>query len=84
LKSNSRKILYSPNFLDIHQIKGRHRHTSLNYIIKAYSDKVKLRKNEHKGIKWFTKKELNNPFYKIEKDVKYFCLKAIETVNKND
>jgi 8-oxo-dGTP pyrophosphatase MutT (NUDIX family) len=72
------KFLYLPSFLDIHKIDDKHRHIAFGYIAKSKTDKVKLRKSEHNNIRWFSKEDLNNPKFKIRKEIKYYCLQALK------
>jgi len=72
------KFLYLPSFLDIHKIDDKHRHVALSYIAKSKTAKVKLRKSEHNNIRWFSKEDLNNPRFKIRKEIKYYCLQALK------
>ncbi|MFH0969220.1 MAG: NUDIX domain-containing protein [Patescibacteria group bacterium] len=78
------KFLYLPSFLDIHQINDEHRHIALGYIAKSKTDKIKLRKSEHNNIRWFSKKDLDNPQFEIKKEIKYYCLEALKVAKQNN
>lgn len=52
------KFLYSPTFLNIHDITEIHKHIGLIYFAKAKSDKVTLSGREHKNIRWFSIEDL--------------------------
>lgn len=70
--------LLTPNFVDIHKISDTHRHIALFYFVKADTDKVKLAAKEHYQIKWFTKEELDDPYYKLWDSVKFYSHAALK------
>jgi len=76
-EDRGRKFLYVPTFLDIHDISPTHKHIGMNYFAKAKSDKVKLNKDEHHKIRWFTEDELDKPDFNLQKDVKYCAREAL-------
>jgi len=75
-KSKGTKFLYSPIFLDIHEISKNHKHIGLTYFAETKSNKVKLAKKEHKNIHWFTKKELDDSKYNLSPAVRFYAKKA--------
>ncbi len=68
------KFLYPPVFLDIHKISDTHKHVGLFYFAKAKNDKAVLNQREHKGIKWFSKEDLDNPDFNLDPII-IFCAK---------
>ncbi len=76
--SPGNKFLYTPNFLDIHDIDSTHKHVGFVYFCKAKSDQVKLAEKEHNQIRWFSKSELDDKEYKISEAVKFYSKKALE------
>lgn len=78
VESKGTKFLYTPAFLDIHDISGIHRHIALCYFAKAKSDKFIHNKEEHDDIRWFTKEDLDNPEFNLNEAVKFYAKKAIE------
>lgn len=74
IRSEIAKFLYCPTFLDIHKISENHRHVGLFYFAKAKTNNVVLNEKEHKEIRWFSEKELDNPDFNLEPGVK-FCAK---------
>lgn len=72
------KSLYTPNFLDIHEINDHHHHIGMIYFLKTKSEKVKLKQDEHKKIKWFSLEELEDAQYKLQEDVKFYAQKALK------
>ncbi len=76
------KFLYCPVYLDIHKISDTHCHIGLVYFATSDSDKLILAKDEHNQIRWFSKKELDDPKFNIKTDVKYYAEKALEKLGK--
>ncbi len=77
-----RKILHTPSYLDIHDINEKHRHIALVYFAKAKSGKVKLAPEEHEQIRWFSKAELDDSFYKIQPDIKFYAGEALKIASR--
>lgn len=67
------KILYSPTFLDIHAIKGHHRHIGMVYFATADTNANTLEEREHSASKWFTKPDLDDPAYNLLPAVRYYA-----------
>jgi len=80
VQSEGTKFLYSPAFLDIHKISNTHRHVALNYFAKAKSNNVVFNKKEHDEIRWFTKKDLDDPQFKIEPAIKFYAKEALSKI----
>lgn len=71
------KFLYTPEFIDIHDITDNHKHIGLIYFAISDSQIVSLAEKEHNAIKWFSLDELKNPEYKILKNVIFYSQQAI-------
>lgn len=80
LKKVDTKFLFTPNFLDIHNISKNHKHICFNYFAKAKSDKVKLNKKEHLDIHWFSKSDLDNKKYLSKNNVIFLAKQALKTL----
>lgn len=74
------KILHTPRFIQLEDIDEFHQHIDLVYFCKADSDKIKLKKDEHHDIKWFSKSDLDDK--KIAPNVAYIGKMAIDEVNR--
>ncbi|EKD99616.1 MAG: NUDIX hydrolase [uncultured bacterium] len=74
--SNGR-FLYTPNYLDIHNINETHKHIGITYFLKTKSDRVTLEKDAHNEIKWFTTEEMKKPEFAIQSDVIFYSEKAL-------
>lgn len=70
------KILYRPNFLDIHTINEKHKHIGLNYLLLSRTDQVLLAEKEHYQIKWFTLTEVEK--MQLKEAVLYYCKEALK------
>jgi len=71
------KFLYTPNFLDIHDIDSIHKHIGFVYFCKAKTNKVKLAKKEHNQIRWFTEDDLDEEEFKISDAINFYAKKAL-------
>ena len=73
-----KKLLYTPSYLDIHDISPTHRHIGLVYFAKAMSDEIRLAPNEHEQIRWFTEADLENSYFAILPDIKFYTKEALK------
>lgn len=76
--SEGTKFLYTPSFVDIHNISESHKHVCLVYFAESKSDKFILNEEEHINIKWFEEKELDDPSFLISQAVKFYCKEALK------
>ena len=74
------KFLYTPNFMNIHDINETHKHIGLIYFAKAKSDKFTLAEKEHNDIRWFTKEDLDKPEFNLNEAVKFYAKEALSKV----
>jgi 8-oxo-dGTP diphosphatase len=72
------KFLYSPAFLDIHDIKSGHKHIAFVYFFKSKIDKVTLKDDEHHEIRWFTRKDLRSGKFEIRPWIIYYANEAFK------
>jgi 8-oxo-dGTP pyrophosphatase MutT (NUDIX family) len=73
-----KKLLYTPNYSDIHDISATHRHVGLVYFAKAMSDRIRLAPDEHEQICWFTEDDLENSDFAIMPDIKFYTKEALK------
>ena len=78
--TNEYKFFHAPYYLNIHRINERHKHIAFQYFGKSNTDKIKLNKNEHLDIRWFTLKDLDDKKYNIFGDTRFMAKKALETI----
>lgn len=71
-----KKFLFTPSYLDIHDISPTHRHIGLVYFVKAMSDEICLAPDEHEQIRWFSEGDLENSQFAISPDIKFYAKEA--------
>ena len=81
IKTEHRKFLLTPTYLDIHPIDNIHKHIGMTYFGKAKSDAVKLAEKEHHEIRWFTAQDVDNPEYELTEDIKFYIKEAFKIIN---
>jgi|SRR3989344_1020749 len=74
------KFLYPPVFMNIHDINETHKHVGLYYIAKAKSDAFILSEREHNDIRWFSRKDLDEPKFNLSASLKFYAKEALERV----
>lgn len=72
------KPVYTPSYVDVHRIKGVHKHIALIYFGTAASDRVRLCEREHAEYRWLSKRELGDPKLSLTRSIRFYCLKALE------
>jgi 8-oxo-dGTP pyrophosphatase MutT (NUDIX family) len=81
-KRNNFTPLYTPAFLDVHDVGGGHKHVALNYFAKSKSDKFVFNKEEHNDIRWFSLEDLDNPEYDIGPGAKFYAKEALRMLSE--
>ena len=77
--SEGTKFLYTPNYLDIHDITEEHRHIGMIYFLKSTTNKVTLAEREHSEIKWFSKIDLEDKKFNLSPAIKLYAIEALKT-----
>lgn len=72
------KPLPAPDYLDVHKIKGKHKHIALIYFARALNDEVRLEEREFREYAWLSKKELGLKKYKLTRSIRFYCERALE------
>jgi ADP-ribose pyrophosphatase YjhB (NUDIX family) len=70
------KALLTPNFMDVHEANPPHKHISLTYFAISKDDNFVL-SEEHDGMKWFTRSELDEEQYKLSSAVRFYAEEAV-------
>lgn len=78
IEDDLNKMLYRPEYLDIHKVGGNHRHVGIVYFARIKSGKVKLAEAEHSDIGWFSLKDLESPKLNLGPAIKFYAKKALE------
>lgn len=71
------KFLYTPAFMNIHDINETHKHIGLIYFAKAKSDKFILSEREHNDIRWFSREDLDKQEFALNEAVKFYAKEAL-------
>jgi len=72
--------LLKPHYLDIHLIKEPHWHIGMVYFARVISGEVKLNEEEHKGIRWMSAKDLEDPQWALSEPLRFYARQALEKV----
>lgn len=74
------KVLHAPAFLDVHPIKGEHRHLGMIYFAKATSKTIVPDLNSYYNFHWFTHADLDSDAIVALDSVRYYAQEAIRRV----
>ena len=76
------KPAYTPSYVDVHRIKGVHKHIALIYFGVSKSRRVKLHEREHAAFRWLSKKELESREFALTRSIRFYCRKALEAARR--
>ena len=81
--SERTKPLFSPAFMDIHNISDTHRHIGMHYICTPKNGQVdiEMNKEELSDMRWFSIEDLENTV-DLMPEVKRYALKALAQISK--
>ena len=74
------RALLAPRFLDIHRISATHEHIGMIYFAKAASSQVRLARDEHHDIRWFSEAELEEPRWGVPEAIRFYGREALRRV----
>ena len=80
IESEGTKFLYTPLFLDIHEISETHKHIGFIYFAKSKSGKFVFNREEHKDIRWFGEEDLEKPEFNLSPAIKLYAKEALNRV----
>lgn len=69
--------LVAPAYLDIHDIKGEHRHLGMIYFARAATHEIQLADDEHDGIRWFSESELDDSSWGLLDSIRFYAKEAL-------
>lgn len=74
------KVLYRPDFMNIHEINSPrgHMHLDLRYVAIAKTTEPKLAPDEHNEIRWFTRHDLYTADFGLTPADRWHCLEALK------
>lgn len=78
LQLPGRKFLYTPNYLDIHDMNAEHRHIGITYFLKSKTDKVTLEADAHNAIEWMSEEDIDSPKYHLGEGMKFYIREAFK------
>ena len=70
-------LLTAPSFLDVHDIRGDHRHIGLIYFARIVGGDLKLAEEEHFAIRWFDETELADPAWGVPEAIQFYAGEAL-------
>ena len=76
------KPVYTPSYVDVHRIKGVHKHIALIYFGTSHSGRVRLEKREFKEYRWLSFPELRDPKLRLTRSIRFYCRKALAAAVK--
>jgi 8-oxo-dGTP pyrophosphatase MutT (NUDIX family) len=77
IKDKFNKLLFRPEYLDIHKVGGEHRHVGIVYFARVKSGELKLAEAEHNDIGWFSLKDLESKKLNLGPAIKFYAEKAL-------
>jgi len=72
--------LLSPDFMDIHLIKGPHWHIGMVYFARVKSGEVTLNAGEHHDIQWLGEGDLEDRKWGLSEPLKFYAREALKRV----
>lgn len=78
IESLGTKFLYTPNYLDIHDISPSHRHIGMIYFLGSNTSKIVLAEREHSEIRWFSAKDIADPKYNLFPATSFYASQALK------
>lgn len=72
------KPILTPSFVDVHRIRGVHKHIAFIYFAVAESDTVRLHRREHREYRWLSEKELNSKRLKLTRSILFYSRAALK------
>ncbi len=76
------KPVYTPSYVDVHHIKGAHKHIALIYFGTAASARVKLHEREHAAYRWLSVADLDDPALRLTRSIRFYCERALAAAKR--
>jgi 8-oxo-dGTP diphosphatase len=77
------KPILTPSYVDVHRIKGKHKHIALIYFGVSKSGRVKLEAREFTEYRWLSASELSDPALKLTRSIFFYSRKALEAAARS-
>ena len=78
------KPLPSPPYMDVHHIRGRHRHIALIYFATSRSLRVRLHRREHRSFRWFSERDLDDGRFGLTRSIRFYCREALRAARRGN
>lgn len=72
------KVLYRPDFVNLHQVTKTHQHLDLRYVAIAKTTDLNPGPGESTELRWFTRHDLYDPRFGLSAADRWYCLEAIK------
>ena len=72
------KPIPTPSYMDVHRIKGVHKHIAFIYFGVSKRGHVKLHEREHREFRWVSRRELRDPDLDLTRSILFYCEKALD------
>lgn len=72
------KPILTPSYMDVHRIKGAHKHIAFVYFGVSKSGRVKLHEREHREFRWVSRRELRDPRLDLTRSILFYCERALD------
>jgi ADP-ribose pyrophosphatase YjhB (NUDIX family) len=70
------KAIPTPSYVDVHRIRGRHKHIAFVYFGTSKKDNVKLHVREHREFRWVSASQLDSREFKLTRSIRFYCREA--------
>ena len=72
------KPILTPAYMDVHRIRGAHKHIAFVYFGVTKSDRVRLHEREHREFRWVSRRELRSPELRLTRSIRFYCERALD------
>lgn len=72
------KPLPTPSYMDVHRIRGAHKHVAFVYFGVSSGDRVRLHEREHREYRWVDRRGLKSAELRLTKSIRFYCERALE------
>ncbi len=76
------KPIPTPSYVDVHRIKGRHKHIAFVYFAKALTARVRLHEREHREFRWLSRADLGRREFRLTRSIRFYCERALEAARR--
>ena len=77
------KPLPTPSYMDVHRIRGRHKHIAFVYFAVSRHDRVKLHTREHHRFLWVSEDQLLSKELRLTRSILFYCRMALRAARRD-